>query len=68
MNGAVEINARFAFTLVVANFSHVRRTLPGGMVIALESLNPSGMYLFDDNTSRSFEQVLNLPLKRDVVV
>lgn len=36
------------------------------MIIAIENPNPLGVYLLDDDTSRSFEQVLKLPLERDV--
>lgn len=51
--------------LLGAKYSRVKWNLPAAMMIALVNPHPLGVYLLDNETSRSF-QLLNLPLERDV--
>ena len=63
-NGVAEVKGNRPFTIVVLNFSDQRRMLHKGMTIGYASCNPSGVYCLNDEDSRAFENVLNLPFMR----
>ena len=63
-NGVAEVTGNRPFKIVVSNFSEQPRMLHKGMNIGYATRNPTGVYCLNDESSRTFETVLNLPFVR----
>ena len=63
-NGVAEVKRNRPFTIVVSNFSEQPRKLHKNMTIGYATRSPMGVYCLNDENSRAFEQVLNLPFVR----
>ena len=63
-NGVAKVKGNRAFKIVVSKFSEQPRMLHKGMNIGYATRNPTGVYCLDDESSRTFETVLNLPFVR----
>ncbi len=63
-NGVAEVKGNRPFKIVVSNFSEQPRMLQKEMTIGYATRNPTGVYCLNDESSRTFETVLNLPFVR----
>ena len=63
-NGVADVKRNRPFSIVVSNFSEQPQKLNKNMTIGYATRNPMGVYCLNDENSRAFEQVLNLPFVR----
>ena len=63
-NGVAKVKGNRPVKIVVSNFSEQPRMLHKGMNIGYATRNPTGLYCLSDESSRTFETVLNLPFVR----
>ena len=63
-NRVAEVKGNRPFKIAVSNFSEQPRMLHKGMNIGYATRNPKGVYRLNDEISRTYEAVLNLPFVR----
>ena len=63
-NGVAEVKGNCPFKIVLSNFSEQPRLLHKGMNIGYATRNPTGVNCLKDESSRTFETVLNLSFVR----